>query len=198
MIGNIIISDKIRVDENFNVVDSVSKKIEGIPTLIVGLDNVKELGVKLNYVDRKLDDLTYWTFSKKEKRNLFEEDLFYFIENSYKKLKNDIEYIFIDFIIFNDKKIDKIFKKIESNTNNITLLNGDMIYTYCEKYLFGFNLKQIEFIGQNPNEFKNKIKSLSSVFLDDEQILIEYKNNLGMLDEEVKYIPVLYSMRQNG
>ena len=59
MIGNIITSDKLKVDENFNVVDSLDKIIEGIPTLIIGLDNVKKLDTKLNYVDRKLDDLTY-------------------------------------------------------------------------------------------------------------------------------------------
>jgi len=198
MIGNIITSDKLKVDENFNVVDSLDKIIEGIPTLIIGLDNVKKLDTKLNYVDRKLDDLTYWTFSKKEKRVLFEEDLFYFIENSYKHVKDSVEYIFIDFILFSDRKVGKIFNKIKESRNNITFINERMIYIYSEKYLFGIDLKQVEFLGYNLELFLVKIKELSMVFLDNADILIEYKNNLGMLDDEVKYIPLLYSINKNG
>ena len=135
MIGNIITSDSLKVDENFNVVDSLNDIIEGIPTLIIGLDNVKKLDTKLNFVDRKLDDLTYWTFSKKEKRVLFEEDLVYFIENSYKHVKDSVEYIFIDFILFRDKKVSKIFNKIKESNNNITFVNERMVYIYSEKYL---------------------------------------------------------------
>lgn len=198
MIGNIIISDSLKVDENFNVVDSLDKVIEGIPTLIIGLDNVKKLDTKLNYVDRKLDDLTYWTFSKKEKRVIFEEDLFYFIENSYKHVKDSVEYIFIDFILFSDRKIGKIFNKIKESLNNITFVNERMIYIYSEKYIFGIDLKQVEFLGYNLELFLLKIKALSMVFLDNDDILIEYKNNLGMLDDEVKYIPLLYSINKNG
>jgi len=198
MIGNIIISDSLKVDENFNVVDSLDKIIEGIPTLIIGLDNVKKLDTKLNYVDRKLDDLTYWTFSKKEKRVIFEEDLFYFIENSYKHVKDSVEYIFIDFILFSDRKIGKIFNKIKESLNNITFVNERMIYIYSEKYIFGIDLKQVEFLGYNLELFLLKIKALSMVFLDNDDILIEYKNNLGMLDDEVKYIPLLYSINKNG
>jgi hypothetical protein len=198
MIGNIITSDSLKVDENFNVVDSLNDIIEGIPTLIIGLDNVKKLDTKLNFVDRKLDDLTYWTFSKKEKRVLFEEDLFYFIENSYKHVKDSVEYIFIDFILFSDRKVSKIFNKIKESNNNITFVNERMVYIYSEKYLFGIDLKQVEFLGYNLDLFLVKIKELSMVFLDNSEILIEYKNNLGMLDDEVKYIPLLYSINKNG
>jgi hypothetical protein len=179
-------------------VDSLNDIIEGIPTLIIGLDNVKKLDTKLNFVDRKLDDLTYWTFSKKEKRVLFEEDLFYFIENSYKHVKDSVEYIFIDFILFSDRKVSKIFNKIKESNNNITFVNERMVYIYSEKYLFGIDLKQVEFLGYNLDLFLVKIKELSMVFLDNSEILIEYKNNLGMLDDEVKYIPLLYSINKNG
>ena len=38
---------------------------------------------------------------------------------------------------------------------------------------------------------------MSSVFLSDEQILIEYKNELSMFNDEVKYVPLIYSIRNN-
>lgn len=198
MIGNIVTLDKIKVDDNFNVVNSFNEVIEGIPTLVVGTNSANDSYGNLNYIDRKIDDLNYWTFSKKEKRGLFEEDLFYFIENSYKNLTNRLEYIFVDVILFDDEKIKKIFDKIESYKDNISFLTDKMLYIYSDKYIFGIDLRQIEYIRGDIDKFIKKIKRFSKDFLSNNEILIEYKNNLGMLEDELKYIPVLYSMRRYG
>jgi hypothetical protein len=198
MIGNIVTIDNIKVDENFNVVDSFDKIIEGIPTLVIGIDNATQSYGDLNYIDRKINDLNYWTFSKKEKRGLSEEDLFYFIENSYKHLTNTIEYIFVDVILFNERKIKKIFDKIKSFDKNISFLTDKMLYIYSDKYIFGFDLRQIKFINGDVDKFIDKIKNTSIDFLYNNEILIEYKNNIGMLDDELKFIPVLYSIRKHG
>ncbi len=197
MIGNIISSNELKVDENFNVVDSMDKAIDGLPTLIIGLDNVRKIETDLNFVDRKLSDNTYWTFNKQERRVLFEEDLFYFIENSYKFIKENIEYIFIDFVLFSDNKIKKVFNRIKESNNNISFLHNKMIYIYTNDFIFGIDLRQIEFMGYNVDSFLKKIKNLSKVFLDNDEILIEYKNKLGMLEDEVKYVPLLYSINKN-
>ena len=198
MIGNIVTLDKIKVDDNFNVVNSFNEVIEGIPTLVVGTNSANDSYGNLNYIDRKIDDLNYWTFSKKEKRGLFEEDLFYFIENSYKNLTNRLEYIFVDVILFDDEKIKKIFDKIESYKDNISFLTDKMLYIYSDKYIFGIDLRQIEYIRGDIDKFIKKVKRFSKDFLSNNEILIEYKNNLGMLEDELKYIPVLYSMRRYG
>ena len=198
MIGNIVTLDKIKVDDNFNVVNSFNEVIEGIPTLVVGTNSANDSYGNLNYIDRKIDDLNYWTFSKKEKRGLFEEDLFYFIENSYKNLTNRLEYIFVDVILFDDEKIKKIFDKIESYKDNISFLTDKMVYIYSDKYIFGIDLRQIEYIRGDIDKFIKKVKRFSKDFLSNNEILIEYKNNLGMLEDELKYIPVLYSMRRYG
>jgi len=197
MIGNIISSNELKVDENFNVVDSMDKAIDGLPTLIIGLDNVRKIETDLNFVDRKLSDNTYWTFNKQERRVLFEEDLFYFIENSYKFIKENIEYIFIDFVLFSDNKIKKVFNRIKESNNNISFLHNKMMYIYTNDFIFGIDLRQIEFMGYNVDSFLKKIKNLSKVFLDNDEILIEYKNKLGMLEDEVKYVPLLYSINKN-
>jgi len=59
-IGNIITDEKIKVSKLFNVVESIDKTIDSIPSLYVGLKNAKSLNVELNYLERKLDDLTLW------------------------------------------------------------------------------------------------------------------------------------------
>jgi hypothetical protein len=198
MIGNIVISDKLKVDENFNVVNSLDDTIEGIPTLIVGLGIANKLGIKLNYVDRKIDDKTYWTFSKKEKRNIFEEDLFYFIENSYNSLINNIDYTFIDVVLFSDDEVKSIFNYIKKSSDVVSTHIDDMLYIFMDKRIFGIDLNQIKFVGGDVEKLVTRIKRWSNVFLDNKEILIEYKNTLGMLNDEVKYIPLLYSITENG
>ena len=156
MIGNIVTLDNIKVDDNFNIVNSFNDIIQDIPTLVVGIDDAKKSYGKLNYIDRKIDDLNYWTFSKKEKRLLFEEDLFYFIENSYKNLTNRIEYIFVDVILYDDEKVKNIIKKIKSFNSNISFLTDKMLYIYSDKYIFGFDIKQIEYVKGDIDKFISK------------------------------------------
>jgi hypothetical protein len=197
-IGNIVCDTDLKVDKNFKVVKSIDEINNKRPTLIVGIKNAEKVSKDLNYADRTLSDNMVWTFSKLEKRSIHEEDLFFFIENSYNKLIKNIDYIFVDLILFDNKKINKIFNRLSENPSNITLCTNNMVYIYCDDYIFGFNLKQVEYIGKDKKNFINKIKSLSMVFLDDEKILIEYKNYLGMLNDEIKFIPLLYSIRNNG
>jgi hypothetical protein len=56
-------------------------------------------------------------------------------------------------------------------------------------------LNLLGYIGFKKDMVKNKIKHLSSVFLEDSRILIEYKNIVEELDNQVKYIPYLYSIK---
>ena len=63
--------------------------------------------------------------------------------------------------------------------------------------IYGFDLRQVEYIGKSKNVFKDKIKDMSNVFLQDEKILIEYKKELYMFNDEIKYVPLIYFIRNN-
>jgi hypothetical protein len=69
-----------------------------------------------------------------------------------------------------------------------------MVYTYFDNFIFGFDLELIEFIGLNVEKFLLKIKNKSKVFLEKNTIFIEYKTRIENLDNQVKYIPYLYSI----
>lgn len=196
-IANIITDEKIKLDKKFNIIQSLEEMVDDVPTLLIGLDNANKLNVKLNYLDRKIDDNTFWTFNKKEKRMLFEEDLFYFIEYSYNTLIKDINYHFVDVILSDSMDVVDIFSEINQHDKVITFINIDMVYVFIDKTIYGFDLRQISFIGKDKITFIDKIKKMSEVFLDSEQILIEYKNELSMFNDEVKYIPLIYSIRNN-
>ncbi len=73
-------------------------------------------------------------------------------------------------------------------------MHGDMIYIYGDKLIFGLDLKLISYMKMNSIKIKNKIKSISTVFLEDNNIFIEYKKNVGKLGNQVRYIPYFYSL----
>jgi hypothetical protein len=194
-IANIVTDSKISVSEEFNVVDSLGKTIQGIPTLIVGFDIVNQNFPEFDILSISLGDNMFWTFKRTEKRDKFEEDLKWFIKFVYNELIKDIPYIFLDPIQDTIKKTCKIVRKILSLKDPVSYVNGDMVYIYGENLIFGVDLNLINYLGLDKDKIKNKIKDKSLVFLDDDNILIEYKQTVVALGNRVRYIPYLFTIR---
>lgn len=197
LIGNVVCKRHINIDKNFNLIKSTNEIIEGLPTLIVGLDNAKSFTDNISYLDRKINTNTFWTFTRLEKRDLFEEDLFYFIKFSYDELLKSANFKFIDLILSDSDEINKVFNNIKSSDKVITFSYENMVYVHINDMIYGFDLRQVDYIGKSKNIFIDKIKNMSNVFLSDEKILIEYKKELSVLNDEIKYIPLIYLLRNN-
>ena len=197
LIANVVCERYIKIDKNFNLIKSTNEIIEGLPTLIVGLDNAKSFTDKISYLDRKINANTFWTFTRLEKRDLFEEDLFYFIKFSYYELLKSANFKFIDLILSDSDEINKVFNQIKISDNVITFSYENMVYTHINHMIYGFDLRQVDYIGKSKNIFIDKIKNMSDVFLSDEKILIEYKKELSVLNDEIKYVPLIYLLRNN-
>lgn len=193
-IGNIVSVEKIDVSVDFNVVQSLDEIIQGLPTLIVGWSYVKKNYPDYDIIDRKLGDNLYWTFRKTEKRELHEEDIYNFKQMTYGYLIKDIDYVFIDPIQQNRKLIKKILKKIYSLEKKISYQHDNMIYLYGENIVFGIDLTLLEFIGLDPSKITQMISRNTHVSLTKEPIFIEYRKRIENLDNQVKYIPFLYSL----
>lgn len=194
-VANIVSSNNINVSEEFNVVQSMDEIIHGLPTLIVGFDYVNKHYPDFNILDIELEPNLYWTVKKTERRDKHAEDLTWFINKVYNDLTKDIKYIFIDPIQYKSKSLWKIIRKLYSIKNLVTFVNGDMIYIYGDKFIFGVDLKLMSYIGIKKDKIKNKIKSKSPVFLEENDILIEYKNYIEELGFQIKFLPYLYSIR---
>jgi hypothetical protein len=119
----------------------------------------------------------------------------WFIAKMYLDLIKDTSYIFVDSIQYNRRTLTKVIRKIFNLANKITFIKGEMVYIYGEKFIFGIDLKLLRYMNLDVIKIKNKIKEISSVFLDDINILIEYKNTLELLDNQVKYVPFIYSIK---
>jgi len=195
-VANIVSTNKIDVSDEFNVVKTLDETTNGLPTLIVGYEYVNKHYPDFDISNFCLGPDLYWTFKRTERRDKFEEDLNRFIKKVYKNLTNDIVYIFVDPIQYKTKTLIKIVRKIYSLKNIISFVNGEMIYLYSGNFIFGIDLKLLKFMSFDIDKIKNKIKSISSDFLDDNKILIEYKKTVDALDNQVRYIPFLYSIKK--
>lgn len=195
VLGNIVSSSNISVSEEFNVVKTMEEIIHGLPTLIVGYDLVNKLYPDFDITDISLGNDMYWAFKKTERRDDYEEALSWFMTKVYKDLISKLHYIFIDPIQDNPKKLRKVIKKIKTMENIISFVHEEMIYIHGENIIFGVDLKLLDYIGFDVDKIKLKIKNVSSVFLDNKEILIEYKNTMETLENKAKYVPYLYSIR---
>jgi len=193
-IGNIVSSNKIDVSIDFNVVESLDNIIQGLPTLIVGWDYIKKNYPNYDIVDRKLGSNLYWTFKKTEKRELYEEDLYLFKQSTYSHLIKDIKYVFIDPLQQKLRTIKKIIKKMYSFKKIIAYIHDDMIYLYDENTIFGIDLILLEFIGIHRSKITQIMSRITHVSLTKESIFIEYRKRIENLDNQVMYIPFLYSL----
>ena len=194
-IANIVSKNKINVNEEFNLVESMDEIIHGLPTLIIGFDYVNKHYPDFDILNSELEPNVYWTFKKTERRDKHEEDLIWFENKVYSDLAKTIKYVFVDPIQYNKKSLIKIIRKIYSLDKAITFINDKMIYIYGDNLIFGIDLKLLHFVGLDINKIKYKIKTKSIVFLGESEILIEYKNYIDELGLQVKYLPFLYFIR---
>jgi hypothetical protein len=193
-IANIVTNSNITVDKYFNISNSLDNIIQDLPTLIIGWDIVKSINPDVDFIDKKLSDNIFWTFKKSERRDIYQEDLYNFITYCYKNLIKDIDYSFIDLITLTDSEIKESFNNIKKCKKSATYQYNDMIYVYCDNTIYGIDLKLVKYLDYDVKKTIEKIKKNSFVFLSGDQILIEYKDIIESLDNEVKYVPYLYTI----
>lgn len=192
-IGNIVSPTKINVSEDFNVVKSLDEIIQGLPTLIIGWDYIKKKYPDYDILTRKLSDNLYWTFKRNEKRDLHEEDIYNFVQNTYNNLVNKIIYYFVDPFSLSRKALVKLLKKL-NESKLISYYHDNMCYIYFDYLILGVDLTFMEFIGIAREKILNRINVKSDIFLIKDAIFIEYKQRVESLDNQVKFVPVLYSI----
>lgn len=193
-IGNIVTDLEINIGPEYNYLKCFEDVDSKLPTLIIGYELTKSICEDVDMFNRKLSENVFWTFSKKEYRKLFNSDVEDFIDYVYKYSVKNVNYFYIDFIQSNN--LYTIVKKLLKMDNFITFYYKSMIYIYNKEknVIIGLDLMMLEFLNINIEKIKLKIKSKSSVFLEDNGLIIEYINYVEKLDNDPKYIPFLYSI----
>lgn len=188
-LANIYTKSKLDIEPFFNVVDDESKFIDGIPTLIIGWDSVKSLYGDVNILDKKVKDNIYWTFGKRERRNVMEVDVQKFKKKAMSIVSNNVKYKFFNILTAkNDKK--KSFYLLLKDTRRKTIFSfNNMLYIYIDgtDTVVSISLRDVEYIGGDVKKifstlYNNKfVKVANDNDLKDTNAKLFFKDNIYLI-----------------
>ena len=191
-IGRIITKNKLESNVLFDITSSLKKINDDIPTLIIGWNNAKAIyGDNLDILDKKISKNLYWTFSKREKRYDYENDLILFykkvIDNVYEKIK----YNYLDFLLYGNNKILSFISFMQDDTiKKIIYIKDNFIYISCGINVYGILLDNISYLGYNKKDFLEQIKFKNIVITDNNFL----DNNIKKIINNNIIIPYLFSL----
>ena len=193
-IGNIVTNTKFKGNGLFNVVETVNDIDNGVPTLILGWEYTKKFYPDISIVDWKINDMIFWTFGKREKRDRQEEDIIKFTKMCVEKMLSSVEYKYSNVLILSKDEKEKLFKVISSDSKKTVYLDGDMLYFYPEgdEYVYGILMSDIDYEGANRNALLSKLHKYNGQFLNGIQSGITYEVR-EVLKGNKYIIPYMYS-----
>lgn len=187
-VANIVSETYFELPKGFKLVNDFNEIDSSLPTLIVGYNLASKIFHNLDVTSKRISDSVFWCYKKTENRDDFTQNLDRFIYSVYRKLFKSVNYIFIDLIQYKTKTLIKIVRKLLSSGPSISYKHKDMIYIYQKDFIFGVDLNQVQFVGIDKEKILNKIKSISTEFID------EYDNIDGLVSINIKYVPLLYTI----
>ena len=178
---------KIISEENLTNLDKEFYSNEsGVITLIVGWQLAKSMGA--NILHHKINETTYWTFSPREKRKIYEDDL--------KKYKNIVlDHLKLNKIVINVNPLNFLNSEqlINYVLNNFSKLNGylykESLYIYDDNKIYHIDIGLLGFMSW---DIIDEIKSIVNLKTVDDKFL----NYLDYLD--FKYLPYLIDAKENN
>lgn len=190
--GNIITNSDITID-GFRVYSKDEPIDNDLPTLIIGWELTKEMyGYNVSILHKKINVKTFWTFTPKERKVDFENDLESFKEFCYNTFGDNIPYVYLD-MLYGKKPINRrIIKKIVSLDNPyIYISSNDIAYIFGDNIIFGVDLNILTYFDGKRDKILNKIKSLKNCVLIDYKIFNNYRDLLYKIKNKNRLIPYI-------
>jgi hypothetical protein len=166
-----------------------------LPTLIVGWDIVKKNFGEVSILSKMITPATddgyggiFWTFSRKEKRGIYETNLKEFKERCYVDLIKNLKTYNIDPIIYKINNTTELCDRISKLGGGIGYLFQDrIVYVHKDNHIFMIDLELMEFIGFDKTQIVKTLTDNLNVFSDN--LEEKYTEELKHLD--IKYTPFL-------
>lgn len=136
------------------------------PTLIIGREYCKTFYEDISLLDSKINENLYWAYSATENRNRFRDILDEFTENFYNIYIEDLNYCFIDFIIYDIKKPIDVMRHSNRGVWDSTYQIDDFLYMYnsISRTIYGLDINYIKELGYKSDDMVEVIKSKSNKF----------------------------------
>lgn len=169
-IGNIITDSKLLNFDFYRKSSSIVNNEE--PSLIIGWEKVKSIYPNVDILNKKINENTFWTFSKRERRNDYESDLDKFFDFTLDRIKKHINYKYFNIVLSSFRKKVNFIKLIDNDNKKLIYIENDFCYIYYRNMIIGFNIDDLVIFGINKDKiierlFKNKknIRVLNDLFI---------------------------------
>ena len=163
-------------------------------TLLVGVDLVKKYfpDFKLKFLDRRISDNVYWTFSKFEKRNVYEEDLESFYNMVYDRIPKDIRYFPVSLLSNGYNYYKRFLNYLSNGSPKVVLVLNKEIYIYNNRTILGVSVDELDYVGISKGKVLDKIRTFNNVRI------VEHLDTLNGKDkylenEYLKYLTFIFS-----
>lgn len=166
-IGRIITSGKVEDASEFVEVTKDSSSIINretkIPTLIVGYKNAKEICGDISILNKKIGKNLYWTFSKRERRADYEEDLKNFQGTVSDFVSKFCKYEYVDVMTIDDDKRKEFNETISDNHTKVAYITSTMYYIYhpVKNKTYGISKEVLKAIGTGEERMLKWLKNSS-------------------------------------
>lgn len=190
-LANILTSGTFNEYAFCNVVSKKDDIIEGIPTLCIGYEFAKKNYKGINILDWKIDESTFWTYGKRERRNVYEEKVKKFIDYSIESSIKSIDYVFISLFLDSDKKKEYLFENVKSENTYYYIDNVIYIYVPSKRVSYGISSDELSYFGIEKEKLLSFLKKNNS-----KEIKVPKNNNFyfsSILNKNKYAIPYFFS-----
>lgn len=149
-IGNILTDNTFTDNVLYNVASDVNGLIDGIPTLIIGWEKTKELYPDASIISFNVVGDVYWTYGKYERRDKYEANVKKFMDITFKKFVDSLDYVFYDVISSGNSKFESFIESLLDDKLKTGYIFGDMLYVYYDgsKKVVGVSLRDCDYIDE--------------------------------------------------
>lgn len=163
-IGNIITTyNKDKFPKFFNVTNNYEDRVKNIPTIIIGLEDAREIISNFLIIKKRYSDNLWWTYKKTERKYEFDKDIEEFYDYCFMKFLSDVKYFYLDLPKYRYSDVKRIYRWIISDKPKICFLTREsnfiFIYDVEKKINFGLSLTLCEYIGVERKKVVNLIKT---------------------------------------
>lgn len=163
-LANIITNSETDFKYGFNVINNVSLIDKRLPTLYIGYMNMKSIGIKIESVfNRQINETTFWTFDKNEKRVEYDKDIVNFINFFLDYMEEKMVYESIDISTYSYSKLKNVYRILNSQIKKTVYISENSVFINFNHNVICIDLNSIDYIDIAREKVINKIKSFNNV-----------------------------------
>lgn len=185
----------------FNVVRECRDAEEGIPTLIIGLDNAKKCVDGFNILVKRYEGgMLWWTFKKNERRVEYDSDISEFMDYALKRFADSVTFSNVNPISLTKAGVKRCLSFIKNKDRKYCFFTKDKNYVFVywkkNKKVIGFSLSTCEYCGFDKERIAGIIKSNKSNWMVGMGDFVG-SDIRGVIGTRTHLIPALYEYFQS-